>query len=108
MRDMRFTVCDVAKAFGSVSQMCRTGHIVVFNPPWHEDGRVERLELIRERLPGVDDVVTRTPPDGAAPKHLLDAAALLFTARRASGRAISRMPLDPFWDDEGMRMEIVR
>ena len=76
--------------------------------PWHEDGRVERLELIRERLPGVDDVVTRTPPDGAAPKHLLDAAALLFTARRASGRAISRMPLDPFWDDEGMRMEIVR
>lgn len=26
MRDMRFTVCDVAKALGSMSQMCRTGH----------------------------------------------------------------------------------
>ncbi len=31
--------------------------------PYHEDGRIERLELIRDRLPGVDDVVTRTPPD---------------------------------------------
>ena len=37
-RCMRFTVCDVSKALGSVSQMCRAGHIVVFNPPWHEDG----------------------------------------------------------------------
>ena len=34
--------------------------------PYHEDGRLERLELIRQRLPGVDDVITRTPPDGAA------------------------------------------
>jgi hypothetical protein len=33
---------------------------------------------------------------------------LLFTARRGSGRAISRMPIDPVWDDMGMRMEIVR
>ncbi len=76
--------------------------------PYHEDGRLERLELIRQRLPGVDDVITRTPPDGAAGVHLLMAAALLFTARRGSGRAISRMPVDPIWDDTGMRMEIVR
>jgi predicted RNase H-like nuclease len=76
--------------------------------PYHEDGRIERLELIRDRLPGVDDVVTRTPPVGAAGVHLLQAAALLFTARRGSGRAISRMPIDPVWDDTGMRMEIVR
>ena len=32
-RDVNFTVCDVAKALGSVSQMCRAGHTVVFNPP---------------------------------------------------------------------------
>ncbi len=76
--------------------------------PYHEDGRVERLELIRQRLPGVDEVITRVPPDGAGLVHLLQAGALLFTARRAAGRAISRMPLDPTWDDEGMRMEIVR
>ena len=76
--------------------------------PYHEDGRLERLELIRQRLPGVDDVLTRTPPDGAGSVHMLQAGALLFTARRASGRAISRMPVDPFWDETGMRMEIVR
>lgn len=38
MRDMRFTACDVSKALGSVSQMCRTGHRVVFNPPWDPEG----------------------------------------------------------------------
>jgi predicted RNase H-like nuclease len=76
--------------------------------PWHEDGRRQRLELIREQLPGVDEVVTRTPPPGAHPKMLLDAAAMLWTARRQAGRAISRFPLDPTWDSEGMRTELVR
>jgi predicted RNase H-like nuclease len=76
--------------------------------PYHEDGRQERLELIRQRLPGIDEIITRVPPDGAGLVHLLQAAALLFTARRAAGRAISRMPLDPTWDESGMRMEIVR
>lgn len=76
--------------------------------PYHEDGRKERLDLIRQRLPGVDEIITRVPPDGAGLVHLLQAAALLFTARRAAGRAISRMPLDPTWDETGMRMEIVR
>ncbi len=76
--------------------------------PYHEDGQEQRLNLIRDRLPGVDEVITRTPPEGAGLVHLMQAAALLFTARRAAGRAISRMPLDPTWDDEGIRMEIVR
>ena len=35
-RDMEFTVCGVSKALGSVSQMCKAGHRVVFNPPWDE------------------------------------------------------------------------
>ena len=44
-KDMRFTVCDVSKALGSVSQMCRAGHAVVFNPPWHEDvSYIQHLE----------------------------------------------------------------
>ena len=38
MRAMRFTVCDVSKALGSVSQMCKVGHRVVFNPPWSPHG----------------------------------------------------------------------
>ena len=42
---MNFTVCDVAKALGFVSQMCRAGHTGVFNPPWHEDGSyIEHLD----------------------------------------------------------------
>lgn len=95
-------------AHPDVSFTSMNGDVPLKTSPYHEDGRIERLELIRQKLPGVDDVVTRTPPDGAAGVHLLQAAALLYTARRGSGRAISRMPIDPFWDEEGMRMEIVR
>lgn len=38
MREMSFTVCSVIQALGSVSQMCRTGHRVIFNPPWDPEG----------------------------------------------------------------------
>ncbi len=95
-------------AHPDVSFTAMNGDVPLSTSPYHEDGRLERLELIRERLPGVDEVVTRTPPVGAAGVHLLAAAAMLFTARRASGRAVSRMPMDPTWDESGMRMEIVR
>ena len=76
--------------------------------PYHEDGRLERLELIRSAC----RASTRSSrgPARWAPGSCTSCrpAALLFTARRAAGRAISRMPLDPYWDDNGMRMEIVR
>jgi hypothetical protein len=39
---------------------------------------------------------------------MLQAAAMLWTARRASGRAVSRLPFDPTWDATGLRIEIVR
>ena len=38
IRDMNFEVCDVTRALGSVSQMCRSGHRVIFNPPWDDAG----------------------------------------------------------------------
>ena len=76
--------------------------------PYHEEGVIERLELIREKLPGVDDVITRVPPTGAGQVHMFEAAAMLWTARRASGRAISRLPMDPEWDEAGIRIELVR
>ncbi len=76
--------------------------------PYHEEGRLERLELIRSKLPGVDDPVTRVPPDGAGQIHMYEAAAMLWTARRASGRAITRLPIDPIWDSQGIRQELVR
>ena len=66
--------------------------------PFHEDGRLERLELIRDKLPGIDEVIARAPPRGAGPTHMVQAAAMLWTARRASGRAVSRLPADPTWD----------
>jgi hypothetical protein len=33
---------------------------------------------------------------------------MLFTGRRASGRAVNRLPADPTWDIAGLRMELVR
>jgi predicted RNase H-like nuclease len=76
--------------------------------PYQEDGVLERMQLIKLRLPGVEDAVTRTPPAGAGQIHLLQAAGLLWTARRAAGRAINRLPMDPTWDASGLRMELVR
>lgn len=76
--------------------------------PYHEAGRVERLALIREKLPGVDEVISRVPPVGAGQTHMYEAAAMLWTARRASGRAIARLPEEPEWDESGIRVELVR
>ena len=42
---MHFIVCDVSKALGSESQMCKVGHRVVFNPPWDPEGSyIEHVE----------------------------------------------------------------
>ena len=95
-------------AHPDVSFTAMNGDVPLKTSPYHEDGQLERLELIRQQLPGVDDVITRVPPEGAAAVHIMQAAAMLWTARRGSGRAISRLPQDPFWDTEGLRMEIVR
>jgi predicted RNase H-like nuclease len=80
----------------------------VRSSPYQQDGVIERMNLLRQRLPGVEDVVTRTPPAGAAQVHVLQAAGLLWTARRAAGRGMNRLPMDPNWDSGGMRMELVR
>ena len=45
VRDMKFEVCNVTRALGSVSQMCKAGHRVVFNPPWDPSGSyIQHLE----------------------------------------------------------------
>jgi predicted RNase H-like nuclease len=70
------------------------------------EGLAERRALIESRLPGVDVVLdARLPKVGA--HHLLDVAADLWTARRIVARAAVRLPEDPEWDDEGLRMEIM-
>ena len=76
--------------------------------PYQEDGVIERLNLIKNKLPGVDEILTAAPPDGAGQIHVMQAAGLLWTARRGAGRAINRLPTDPNWDSCGLRMELVR
>ena len=76
--------------------------------PHQPDGLVERMNLIRNKLPGLEEIVTRTPPPGAAQLHMLQATALVWTARRGAGRAVNRLPVDAQWDTSGLRMEMVR
>ena len=49
-RDMKFIACnEVSKALGSVSQMCRSGHRVVFNLVWDLEGSyIEHIESGQE------------------------------------------------------------
>ena len=80
----------------------------VTSSPYQPEGVLERMNLIKGKLPGVEEAVTKTPPIGAAQIHLLQASGLLWTARRAAGRAINRLPQDPNWDNSGLRMELAR
>jgi predicted RNase H-like nuclease len=72
-----------------------------------EVGRDERRSLLERRIPGIDRVLDAELYD-VAPSRLLDAAALLWTARRIFSRSGTRLPSDPEWDDQGLRMEFVR
>jgi len=71
-----------------------------------EAGRDERLDVLESHIPGMD-VVLGAELDGVTEKHRFDALALLWTARRVYGRAAKRIPTEPEWDSEGLRMEIV-
>lgn len=84
------------------------GDVPLKTSPFHRDGQAERMALIRQKLPGIDEIITRPPPKGAGFHYLMQAAALLWTGRRAAGRAVNRLPLDPGWDESGLRMELVR
>lgn len=81
---------------------------VPMNYSKHGDrGPAERKALLEKRIPGITQITdARLPRVRRA--HLLDAAACLWTARRIAGRAVNRVPEDPEWDEQGLRMEIVR
>ena len=72
-----------------------------------EKGIEERRELVEAKVPGVSRILDTEVP-GTSISHRLDAAAILWTARRIFARAVVRVPQDPEWDDQGLRMEIVR
>jgi predicted RNase H-like nuclease len=80
-------------------------------PPRHAKqsaaGLRERRELLVRRMAGVERVLDDDVP-GVTERHLLDGAVALWTARRIIAKAAARLPADPEWDDEGLRMEWVR
>jgi predicted RNase H-like nuclease len=72
-----------------------------------EAGVEERAALLQKRVPGVERILEAELED-VPRSHLLDAAAILWTARRIFARAGTRIPTDPEWDEQGLRMELVR
>jgi predicted RNase H-like nuclease len=71
-----------------------------------EAGRDERLDVLESHIPGIEQVL-EVEVDGVSDKHRYDALALLWTARRVFGHAAKRVPAEPEWDSEGLRMEMV-
>lgn len=71
-----------------------------------EMGRDERFEVLDSHVPGIDRVLAEEL-NGVPEKHRFDAMSLLWTARRVFGHAAKRVPSEPEWDSEGLRMEIV-
>jgi predicted RNase H-like nuclease len=71
-----------------------------------EEGRRERRELLEGKVPGIERILNAKVP-GVREQHLLDASALLMTSRRVQTKAAKRIPRDPEWDSEGIRMEYV-
>lgn len=70
-------------------------------------GQRERQQLLLRRMPGSERVID-AELRGVRKAHLIDAAVTLWTARRIVARAVSRVPEEPEWDEQGLRMEIVR
>jgi predicted RNase H-like nuclease len=73
-----------------------------------EKGAEERRVLLEEKVPGVLRIIDCEDVPGVTPSHLLDAAAILWSARRIFARAAVRIPDDPEWDEQGLRMELLR
>jgi predicted RNase H-like nuclease len=72
-----------------------------------EAGVEERRRLVAAKIPGAETVFSSTV-SGVSLRHLLDATADMVTARRIAARAVIRLPEDPEWDEQGVRMELLR
>lgn len=67
----------------------------------------EREEILRRRIPGSATVLDAKIPR-VRKQHLVDACADLWAARLVAAKAATRLPENPEWNDDGIRMEIVR
>jgi predicted RNase H-like nuclease len=72
-----------------------------------QKGQEERGQLLEAKFPGVERILSAEVP-GASMAHLLDVAVFVWTARRIFIKAAARTPEVPEWDEQGLRMEIVR
>lgn len=75
------------------------------HPKHTAEGRAERAALLEARVPGAGRSLAHAPSRLA--DHVADALAMLWTARRIFAHAVARLPEDPEWDAEGLRMELV-
>jgi predicted RNase H-like nuclease len=76
-------------------------------PKGKEEGQAERRALLARRIPSGERIFDIKLPRVPS-SHMLDVAALMWTARRIFARAGIRLPLDPEWDESGLRMEFMR
>ena len=76
-------------------------------PKRSQAGIEERRSILGARFPGVERILDARL-SRISRSQLLDAAACLWTARRIVSKAATRLPEDPEWDQEGLRMELVR
>lgn len=70
-------------------------------------GMEERQALLEARMPGLERVLDNRP-EGVPLPRLLDACVDLWTARRIAARSLTRLPEVPEWNEDGLRMELVR
>ena len=73
---------------------------------FREAGRLERRTLLEAKLSGITRVLD-TEIDRVREHQLIDAAILVWSARRAYTHTARRLPFEPEWDTEGLRMEYV-
>jgi predicted RNase H-like nuclease len=82
------------------------GGVAMVHQKFREAGRIERRTLLESKLNGITRVLD-AEVEGVREHHLIDAAVLVWSARRAYTHTARRLPFEPEWDSEGLRMEYV-
>ena len=73
-----------------------------------KEGLKEREEILVAKMQNLAGRVEADPPRGSTRANVLDAFAVLWTARRIAARAATRVPESPEWNADGLRMELTR
>jgi predicted RNase H-like nuclease len=82
------------------------GGVAMVHQKFRQAGRLERRTLLESKLNGISRVLD-AEIERVREHHLIDAAVLVWSARRAYTHSAQRLPFEPEWDTEGLRMEYV-